>query len=310
MLEKTGIALFLYNRPDHSKEVIEKLRLNNIKKLYIFIDGIKKEEHKEASIAVRKLAHDIYWCEKEVIINEQNIGLANSIIKGINYVLEKHERIIVLEDDCVPTEDFFIYMETCLDKYENNDEIAAINGYKYPYSIPSNYEYDIFFTPLTTSWGWATWKREWKLFSRDNNLLNKILSNKSLKDKINYINEGLIPMLKMQINGYLDSWAVYWTLLIIVNNKLCVSSTKSKIVNIGLDNSGVHCRNLEKYKIKRDIVNMQREVKFPFKISLEKEILNESHLFFKTGIKGKIKSFLFNDLKLKFLYKFLKKYNI
>lgn len=309
-MEKTGIALFLYNRLDHSKEVIKNLKLNNIKKLYIFIDGIKKEEHKEASMAVRRLAYDIDWCEKEIVISEKNIGLANSIIKGINYVLEKHERIIVLEDDCVPTEDFFLYMETCLDKYEESNEIAAINGYKYPYKVSDNYEFDIFFTPLTTSWGWATWKREWKLFSRDNDLLDRILSDKNLKDRINYINEGLIPMLKMQINGYLDSWAVYWTLLIIANNKLCVSSTKSKIVNIGLDNSGVHCRNLGKYKIESEIVNVEKKMKFPLKISVEKEILNETHLFFKNGIKGKIKSILFNDLKLKFLYKILKKYNV
>ena len=76
---KTGIALFVYNRPKHTKKVLEGLRKNRIDKLYIFADGLKKEEHKKDVDEVRALIDNIDWCETEIIKSETNKGLANSI---------------------------------------------------------------------------------------------------------------------------------------------------------------------------------------------------------------------------------------
>lgn len=303
---KTGIALFTYNRPEHTQKVLEGLKSNKIEKLYVFIDGIKYKEHELNVNKVKEIISKIDWCEKEIIVSKNNKGLANSIIQGVNYILEKHERVIVLEDDCVPTSDFFEFMEACLDKYEDYENIMTVNGYKYPYQIYGEYEYDIFFTPLTTSWGWATWKNKWTLFDRNNDILKIINSNKELKRKINYINEGLIGMLKMQINGYLDSWAIYWTLIIIINNGICISPKTSKIINIGLDGSGVHCRDLEKYKI--DNTEEINNIDFPVDIIIDEEILRSNHEFFRIGVKGKLKYFILNTIKSKKLYRLLKKY--
>ena len=106
MRSKTGIVLFVYSRPYHTKEVLDGLKKNKISQLYIFSDGSKNEEDNEGVKEVRNLIRDIDWCNTEVHVNFQNKGLADSIIDGVNYMLSKYDRVIVLEDDCIPSPDF------------------------------------------------------------------------------------------------------------------------------------------------------------------------------------------------------------
>ena len=110
-LMKTGIVLFVYNRPKHTWEVLRSLQRNNISKLYIFSDGIKDEKDDKDSVGkARNLINSVDWCETEIVKSKENKGLANSIIYGVNYVLERRKRIIVLEDDCVPSDDFIAFI--------------------------------------------------------------------------------------------------------------------------------------------------------------------------------------------------------
>jgi len=197
---KTGIALFVYNRPEHTHEVLKSLQRNNISKLYIFSDGIKDEKDKNSVGKVRNLIDSIEWCKTEIIKSERNKGLANSIVYGVNYVLERHTRIIVLEDDCVSSDNFIAFMEKCFDKYEDNEKVMNVTGYSLPIKIPDNYPYDIYFSYRSSSWGWGTWRRAWKYFDRNKSILEEIKKSFTLRKKINRAGEDLIPMLKNQIN--------------------------------------------------------------------------------------------------------------
>jgi len=192
---KTGIALFVYNRPGHTQEVLKGLRRNNISKLYVFSDGIKDEKDNDSVDKVRNLIDSLNWCDTEIIKNKENEGLANSIVYGVNYVLKRHERIIVLEDDCVPSDDFIAFMEKCFDKYENNEKIMNVTGYSSPINIPSDYPYDIYFSYRSSSWGWGTWRRAWKYFDRSKSILAEIEKSSNLRKKINRAGEDLIPFL-------------------------------------------------------------------------------------------------------------------
>lgn len=113
--------------------------------MYIFSDGIKDEKDRDFIEKVRNIIDSIDWCETEIIKSKENKGLANSVIYGFNYVLERHKKIIVLEDDCIPSDDFISFMEKCFDKYENNKKVMNVTGYSLPINIPSNYLYDIYF---------------------------------------------------------------------------------------------------------------------------------------------------------------------
>ncbi|TYB32240.1 MAG: glycosyltransferase [Candidatus Mcinerneyibacterium aminivorans] len=301
---KTGITLFVYNRPEHTKQVLNGLKKNNIDKLYIFADGLKKEEDKESVNKVRNIIDSIKWCKTEIIKSDKNKGLADSIVDGVNYVLDKHERIIVLEDDCVPSSDFVNFMNKCFDKYEDNDQVMNITGYSLPIDIPSDYQYDIYFSYRSSSWGWGTWRRAWNSFNRDQSIIEEINNSAELRKKVNRAGEDLIPMLKKQISGEIDSWAVFWSLNIIKNDGVCVNPVKSKIKNIGHDGSGVHCGSNDKHNTNLCTENVQR-LNFPDKILINDKIISNYKDFFSFSLKERIKKNIIIILKKLRLYNLL-----
>jgi len=305
MIKETGITLFVYNRPYHTQKVLEGLKANNISKLYIFSDGSKNEKDKAAVKEVRSLIKNIDWCEIKIHISPANKGLADSVIDGVNYVLSKHERIIVLEDDCIPSNDFISFMEVCFEKYEESEEIMSISGYNPPINIPTNYKYDIYFSYRLCSSGWGTWKRAWNFFDRNNSLLNEIEESKDFKRRVLMAGKDLIPMLEKQIKGEVDSWAVFYALNIVKNNGFCINPVRSRISNIGFDNSGIHSKPTRKFEV--DLYKGTSEkLSLPNKIVLHDKIVKQYRSFYIPSFKKEIRLRLIRMFKFLKVYRFLK----
>ena len=83
--------------------------------LYIFSDGPKTNRD---LIEIQKIRDYINALEgfKKIFLyeRESNLGLANSLIMGINEVFKKNTTAIILEDDIVVTEYFLNYMNYML----------------------------------------------------------------------------------------------------------------------------------------------------------------------------------------------------
>ncbi|AEH61484.1 glycosyl transferase, group 1/2 family protein [Methanosalsum zhilinae DSM 4017] len=294
-MHKTGIALFVYNRPEHCRKVLEFLKKNNIDKLYIFSDGPKKNSNIKKIKLVREIINSIDWCDAEIIEHKNNKGLANSIVDGVNYVLSKHDRIIVLEDDCVPSEDFVHFMNTCFDKYENDEQIMNVSGYAPPIKIPADYPYDIYFSYRSSSWGWGTWRRAWKYYNRSPLILQEVDNSTDLKKKVDRAGKDLYPMLKAQIEGKLDSWAVFWSINIIKNEGLCINPVESRIMNIGHDGTGVHCHKDNRYEVYLN-KNKHKKIVFPASNRPDERIIEEYHKFISNPFLAKILRFCRNKI--------------
>jgi len=305
MCNKTGIALFVYNRPDHTRKVLEGLKTNNISNLYIFSDGSKNEKDSEEVKEVRNLIKEIEWCETEVHVSFHNKGLAHSIIDGVDYILNKHDRVIVLEDDCVPSEDCISFMEKCLNRYEDYGRIMSISGYSPPIRIPENYKFDIYFSYRFCSTGWGTWKKAWKFFERNNNLLTKIDKSRDFKRRVFLAGKDLIPMLEKQIKGEVDSWAVFRALNIIENNGFCINPVHSRINNIGFDGSGLHSKITNKFDVdlyKGDSENLM----FPDEVIVNDKIVKRYRSFYVPSVKKEIRLKIIRMIKFIRVYRFLK----
>jgi len=303
---KTGIALFVYNRPEHTRKVLQGLKKNNIVKLYIFSDGTKDRKDEKSVKKVRDLIDSIDWCKTEIIKSIDNKGLANSIIYGVNYVLKIHERIIVLEDDCVPSDNFVAFIEKCFDKYETNEKVMNVTGYSFPINTPDNYPFDVYFSYRSSSWGWGTWRRAWKYFERNKSILAEIEKSSNLRNKVNRAGKDLIPMLINQIEGRLDSWAVFWSINIIKNDGVCINPIKPKLINIGHDGTGTHCEKNDRRKVKitKDDINI---LNLPDKIVINDVIVKRHKKYFSPSVKNRAKGFISNTLKLVGLYDFIKR---
>lgn len=245
------IALFVYNRVDHTKKTIEALQKNFLaeqSELFVFCDDAKNSDGMKAVRAVRDYVQTISGFKKITIIErEKNFGLATSIIGGVSEIIEKFGRIIVLEDDMVTSKYFLTFMNEGLNFYESEEKVISIHGYIYPVknTLPES-----FFLRGADCWGWATWKRGWDLFEKNGAKLLAELQQKNLAKKFDF--DGTYHYTKMledQIAGKNNSWAIRWYASAFLANKLTLYPGKSLVQNIGIDGSGTHCGDSSSFNI-------------------------------------------------------------
>lgn len=234
------IALFTYNRPEHTRRTVEALVRNDLAKesdLIIFSDGAKGCGDESQVSAVREYLGTVSGF-KSVTVNaaEHNRGLAASIISGVTAVVRKHGKIIVLEDDLVTSPYFLRYMNDALEFYENEERVISIHGYTHPVTAQLP---ETFFLRGADCWGWATWQRGWIQFETDGAKLLNELQRRHLLNAFDL--DGNYPfssMLKGQIAGRNDSWAIRWHAAAFLADKLTLHPGKSLVINIGNDRSG------------------------------------------------------------------------
>lgn len=259
------IVLFVYNRPWHTQLTIEALQKNELAAnsgLFIFSDAPKSSKDISAVNDVRSYVRSINGFKSVSIIErERNIGLANSIIDGVTKICAEYGRVIVLEDDMLTSKYFLSYMNMALKLYESEERVISIHGYMYPVSekLP-----ETFFLQQADCWGWATWKRGWDLFEPDGTKLLTALTRKKLLKRFDL--DGSVAytrMLKDQIAGKNNSWAIRWQASALLANRQTLFPGVSMICNIGLDASGTHCSATKNY----DVLLAHNEIKvWPTKI--------------------------------------------
>lgn len=240
------IILFVYNRPEHTKRVLQALSNNKEAQesvLYIFADGPKKIASKNELKTItetRKVIRERQWCG-EVIIREQdsNIGLSQSVINGVTKVLSNFDAAIILEDDIVVNSGFLKYMNRCLKIYKEEKRVFGISAFTFESKRPITDK--TFFLPVMSSWGYGVWSDRWQSIDFNaERLMNKVLKD-NLEKKMKFADLDFYQMLQDQLNGIIDSWAVRFYTSMILQNGLFLFPHKSLLTNIGLDGSGVHC---------------------------------------------------------------------
>ena len=242
------VALMTYRRPEHTAKVLKALEALGARNLYIFSDGPKSEADREAVEKTRKLCRSLPWADLKYEESRENRGLARSIMRATDQVLDRHEHLILLEDDCVPQKYFLDFMGRCLEKYRDDQKVYGVSGYSVPLpeSLRRSYPYDAYFFPRIGSWGWATWKRAWEHLDR--NLAHAYATVREQGIDIhqggNDIQGSVEGMLRDQVK---DVWTLNWVLSVYARGGLFAYPKESHIQNIGFDGTGVHCGATDKY---------------------------------------------------------------
>ncbi len=250
------IALFLYNRPEHTIRTMEALRANYLAPdslLIIFSDGPKTTKDCEKVVKVREYARTLSGFRSvELRESKKNKGLANSIIEGVTEVVNRYGRVVVLEDDIITSPNFLTFMNKALDRYEYEKRIWHISGYNYP--IDSRGIEKTFCYRLMDCWGWATWADRWRQFRRDPEFASKQI-RKMLGGKFRFNLDGshnFFRQIELNRTKKIRTWAVFWYATIFVNNGLCVNPSRSLTTNIGFDNTGTHTAKSSLFSTVRD----------------------------------------------------------
>jgi len=237
------IALFIFNRPDHTRQTIESLKKcpeYGDSPLYIFCDGPRSSAEQLIVRQARNAAR--YLVENKAIFVESDVnkGLANSIIEGVGYLCGKYGRVIVVEDDLIVSQAFLTYLNAALEKYADYEKVMQISAHMFPVQKFST-KLDAFFLPFTTSWGWATWQRSWKQFDSEVIDWQSLKTDPQVRKRFNLDGTyDYYSMLKNQMAGKIDSWAIRWYWFVFKCDGVVLFPPRSYVNNIGFDGSGTH----------------------------------------------------------------------
>lgn len=243
------IVLFVYNRPEHTDKTLSALKGNTLainSDLFIFSDGARDDVSSKSILEVRELISDVSGFKSVTVIEQiSNIGLANSVISGVSDVISKYGKVIVLEDDMVTSPFFLEYMNNALCKYKESPEVWHISGWNYPIQ-PEKLD-DTFFWHTMNCWGWATWSDKWSYFTKNPSELVKSWEPRDIHAFNLDGTYNFWEQVERNIEGKIDTWAIFWYATIFENNGLCLNPSKTLVKNIGYDGSGVNCGSLDLY---------------------------------------------------------------
>ncbi|HSV88425.1 MAG TPA: hypothetical protein VLH61_07265 [Bacteroidales bacterium] len=247
----TPILLIGFNRPDVIKESFEYIRKAKPQKLYVAIDGPRKEKEGESKLVeeVRTIVKQVDWhCQTHYKFHVENLGAELSVSSAITWVLETEETVIVLEDDIIAPMAFLRFAQEMLERYSNNENIYMVSSNQWtPFQIPNDEDY--LFGVYGHSWGWATWRRAWSRFDLHIGDFSDILSNHKIHSLVNSKNElwywkNLIRSMQERGRGN-NTWDYCWVYIRFKERGLSIIPKYNLTSNIGA--FGLHAKGVTEH---------------------------------------------------------------
>ncbi len=244
------ILLVVWRRPNVLRQLIDAIRPLAPKLIFVACDGpiLNLPEEAQKVAATRAVIEtDIDWpCKIEHYYSDINQGCRLGVSRAISWFFNHVDEGIILEDDCVPHPDFFIYCATLLERYRNDTRLWCISG--------SNFQKgqwrgdgSYYFSRYSHCWGWASWRRCWEHYDggliqwpalRDSGLLNTIFENPIEQSYWSAIWQRLLD------EGKPDSWAYRWMFSCLINGGLTAIPNYNLVKNIGCGEDSTHTVNL------------------------------------------------------------------
>lgn len=245
------VALFVYNRLDNMKRTLDALLANTLASttyLYVFSDGGRDEHSWRQVQSVRNYLHHFQTEEIEkkhrlagitIVERPKNIYLERNILEGISQVFERHDTVVVLEDD-IQTSPFFLqYMNDAFSIYRNHSRVMHVSGFT-NLSLPLSPQ-AFYFTPHMSGWGWGTWRDRWQTHFYHFSTREEALFGFSSKDVDSMQYGGVFPCFQSLDKNPIP-WDICWEIAIYRAGGLCLTPRQTMVRNIGLS-SGTHFRS-------------------------------------------------------------------
>jgi len=239
-------VVFAFNRPDKLKRILDALRIQEIDRLIIFVDGPRDKSDIELVERCRAIAKNIDWVDKEFHFGEQNHGLPG-LTDNISKVMNEYKSAIFVEDDCLPMPGFYYFMRRTLSYYEQEKRVFSIGGYQpIEYKYFKNYPYSIVSSARFLCWGWATWQDRWEMITPYLSRYWELYDG--LSNVPDIAGHDLSKMAQDCAEGRLESWAIKIAISTLWLDRIHLLPTRGLVRNIGHDGSGTHGAVLEHNK--------------------------------------------------------------
>lgn len=263
-----AVLLIFFNRPEKFIEVFNQVKKARPSKLYLYQDGPREGRNDEEGIAgCRKILESIDWdCEIHKNFQEKNVGCDPSEFNAIKWMFTTETKGIILEDDDIPTVSFFKFCKELLDKYEHDTRIFKISGMNNFGKMHDEYA-SYFFTPMSSIWGWATWKRCVDMYDTQYSFLDDEYLKTNMQEQYMEFPVKINTCRRHKESGKAYYESILWNTQL-TNNMLNIVPSVNQITNIGIGPNGTHSGDSTEYmdKMSKSLFYSQRfEMEFPIR---------------------------------------------
>jgi len=279
MKKYAPVVVYTYCRVEHLKKTIATLQANHLAgdtDIFVVSDGAKDERAKARVAELREFVDSISGFRSvSRIYHKTNVGIVRSVQIAERLILADYDRLITLEDDIVTSKNFLDFINAGLDFYEKSDRVFVVAGYCPPLKIPETYEFDSWNCPWQSPWGYGIWRNKYKIIDLDFNPLQKIKENKNKYAFLKKYGDFFIETLDLDERGLIIAGDARFAGQMLLNDVYAVVPSRSKVENIGMDGSGVHCAKTDQFETKLDN-GEQRSFSFSSdELNLDNEMLKE-----------------------------------
>lgn len=243
-----SVLLLFFIRPDTLKKVFESVAEAKPKRLFLFQDGPRNENDMAKILECRSIVEKIDWdCEVYRYYSDKNLGCDNSQYIALKWAFEKTESLILLEDDCVPSQSFYPFCQKLLEKYKDDERIHMICGMNHIGDYSDEVCEDYLFAKTPTIWGWATWKRAWENWDLsfeyldDENTIERAFENIHPQKWANFQIERAKKTRDIYVEtGRVSSFELLNAMAMHMQSAYAIIPTKNMISNVGISEGSVH----------------------------------------------------------------------
>ena len=267
-----AVLLLFFTRSDTFQKVFDEVRKARPVKLFLYQDGSRDERDLAGIEACRQIVSDeqIDWeCEVHRNYLEHNQGCDPSGYRSHQWAFSLAEKVIVLEDDVVPSQSFFTFCKEMLDRYEHDERVSMIAGFNTD-EVTLDIPYDYFFTSFQSIWGWASWRRVAQRWEADYAFMHDDF-NKHQLEALAKARGSRNTMMKMfsdhSQSGKEYFETIYWADMLL-NSGLTIMPTKNLVNNVGLTTDSTHFSAGLKtmpHRLRRIFTMPRYELEFPLR---------------------------------------------
>ena len=244
---ETPLLFIIFNRPETTKLVFDEIRKARPSRLFIAGDGPRLNfltDEKKVQDA-RKIVKNVDWpCEVKTNFQDKNLGCKYHVSGAISWFFQNVQEGIILEDDCLPNESFFLFCRELLEKYRNEESLMHISGTTFLNQTDVQKPNESYhFSNCTEIWGWATWRRAWEKYDLEMKNIEQL--KKDLLKNRSYL-FSFIKLFKHIKKRRVDTWDAQWQYTVMFNHGLTIMPHKNLISNIGFSDEATHTRKNEK----------------------------------------------------------------
>jgi len=248
-MKKMPVLVTFFNRPSILEQLLIVLNRRSDLELFFSCDG-PRDSFDEKQIQACWAIVEKYFPsvdQSRKLERKHNLGCKYAMKGNIDWFFDQNEYGLILEDDCIPNEDFFKIVGRGLVDFQSSPKIMCISGSDYlPNQIQrskTTFRESLF--PLI--WGWGMWANKWKFYQLeipDRCEIVDLASNRLYGPKLSPSKLYFRNTFNMRFNevdsGQINTWDYSLTASTWRQGFISLQTNANLILNSGFGNEATH----------------------------------------------------------------------